>query len=52
MRSMGEGHPPVGAISWSCPVETLHQHSPPAGEPGGAPLPLRERVAQTYERAR
>ena len=35
MRSMGEGHPPVGAISWSCPVETLRQQSPPASEPGG-----------------
>ena len=34
MRSMGEGHPPVGAISRSCPVETLHQDSPPASEPG------------------
>ena len=34
MRSMGEGHPPVGAISRSCPVETLHHDSPPASEPG------------------
>ncbi len=35
MRSMGEGHPPVGAISWSYPVETLRQHSPPTGGRGG-----------------
>jgi hypothetical protein len=27
MRSMGEGHPPVGAISRSCPVETLRQYN-------------------------
>jgi hypothetical protein len=27
MRSMGEGHPPVVAISRSCPVETLRQYN-------------------------
>jgi len=24
---MGEGHPQVGAISWSCPVEALRQYN-------------------------
>jgi len=27
MRSMGEGHPPVVAISRSCPVETLRKYN-------------------------
>jgi hypothetical protein len=50
MRSMGEGHPPVVAMSRSCPVETQRQYNLTQSRRERrvsklrAPLPLREFV--------
>ena len=50
MRSMGEGHPPVGAISRSCSVETLRQYNLAQRRKGAKKMLARPVIVQNYFR--
>jgi hypothetical protein len=50
MRSMVEGHPPVGAISRSCPVETLRQYNLTQRRRGAKKRLARSVIVKSYFR--
>ena len=48
MRSMGEGHPLVVAISRSCPVETPRQYNLTQSREGAKKVLARPFILQSY----
>ena len=48
MRSMGEGHPRVVAISRSCPVETLRQYNLAQRRRGAKKMLARSVIVKSY----